>query len=113
MLDKLSEKVLQYAISQRKDYLENISFNEVDAAILGVDFARLRVVCEYLQKKEYLTIVCSYYDNDIRITLTHKGFSYFEYKHICLKEVLLNGVLLPVITALITTLITNYISTIL
>ena len=80
MLDKLSEKVLQYAISRHKDYFENISFNEDDAEALGIGFARLRAALEYLQKKECLTIVCSYYGNSIHIKLTHKGFSYFEYK---------------------------------
>ena len=83
MLDKLSEKVLQYAISQYKPYLETLTLDEDTADELGTDLVRLCAACEYMCKNEYLQIVRkSPQTEDIVITLTHKGFSYFEYKQI-------------------------------
>lgn len=84
MLDKLSEKVLKYLIGIAnankipKQY--SITLYEDDVTKLGISFDLLKALCTDLLKKDYIEKLNWTLDEHIRITLSYKGISYFEYK---------------------------------
>lgn len=87
MLDKLSKKVLNYAIDL---YTKNgisvniklngsISFFDEDIESLGIDCHRLSVICLELETRGYFQYVKISDDcNDISVRLSQKGFAYNE-----------------------------------
>lgn len=72
----------------------------------------LRGCIEALERDGYLTIVQTIGDKgvNIRVSLTHKGRHYQEYRRSEIKEFLLKSVLTPIIVSIITTFITLWVS---
>lgn len=80
MLDKQSEKVLKYAISQYNGNIGNdivICSNDVN-----LPYDTLNILCDNLYKNGYFNLCKLPYCKDIpvTITLTYKSLTYFECK---------------------------------
>ena len=82
MLNKISEKVLCAIIKKcNQDPTQVISINNKDL-FPKMSIELIYSICEDLKKREYIQELSRLYDNDteITLTLTYKGYSYFEYK---------------------------------
>lgn len=114
MLDKISEKVL--CVIKKK--CNGLPTQEI--AICNKDLfpkmslALIYSICEDLNKREYIQGLSRFYDDDteITLTLTYKGYSYFEYKKLhkieYFKQLLTTSVcslVVSVATAILTTVL--------
>ena len=115
MLDKDSERVLQYLInkiSKEQDRML-IPISVIDSDALNMSFSFFSSVCQFLQTENYVQNVMLYVTDPAgRLNLTHKGFSYFEYKSMNKKEYIkhlllskISDIIVSFVVALITALI--------
>ena len=114
MLDKTSEKILKCLISKcNKNPEKSVVISENDFSFPSVSIELLNSVCYFLMKHEYIkSFSYGYFNSPLEITLTYKGYSYFEYKRIekieYVKKLSISSacsILISVITAIITTII--------
>ena len=91
MLDSISENVLKYIINLYNTYGKPVGVNRKlrlntdDAEKMHFNIDMIAAVCIDLGKKGYLDNIF-FSAEDVDLTLTYKGLSYFEYKKIAKKE---------------------------
>ena len=117
MLDDISEKVLNALIKKcNGDPQTEISISEKDFVFPKLNLHLIYSVCEYLYKQGYIHSFSSlYFDTvELEVTLTYKGFSYFEYKNIERKEFIkrfllskISDIIVSAIVAYLTVIITG------
>jgi len=85
MLDKTSEKVLKFLVSESNNTGNKITveFDTIDAWHLNMSFALFCSTCKFLQDNGYVEEFTLYFEQENgMLQLTFKGYTYFEYKRI-------------------------------
>ena len=114
MLDKTSEIILKCIISKCDGNPEvTVELTPEDFSTRKISYELLNSVCYDLCKSEYINpFAYGYIGSPLGITLTYKGYSYFEYKKIAKREYVkqlalskLSDIVVSAIVALITALL--------
>ena len=104
-LDKISETILKCAIKKCENNPNSeVEISHKDFSNPKISNSLINAVCSELLKKDY---IFPYYEsranNDTtKITLTYKGFTYFEYKRIDSIQTFKNSIILPIVVTIVT-----------
>ena len=85
MLNKTSEKILRTSVHKcNKDPTKEVVISKKDFISSRFSLALIYSACEDLYKNGYLKELSSLYQDSkaIKLTLSYKGFAYFDYKRI-------------------------------
>ena len=117
MLDCKSREVLKVInqINKSQGYIGG-SYDVLQYCSKRFTLSKIEIALDYLEKREYVN--CIYFAKSINeIHLTHKGENYKEFAWIDFVEFLFRSILTPIavafITAIITTLVTLWLKSIL
>ena len=105
MLMKLERKFLKYCNKNKELYMYNTHLFEEEFYKSFPKF-ELRQVCESLSLKGYINILSQDMDGGVQFTLTYDGMHYRELSWLEIKSFLLESVLVPIVISLITAIIT-------
>ncbi len=109
MLTKDCKKVLNIYTGICRNSGEVFGWDVVEANLpKHFDKNKLVNTLEYLKSLDYLDFECNVLNEVVLISFSHKALRYKEISWLKVKDFLLKSIFTPIVVALITTLITDY-----